>query len=61
MAVRVETLKRFISALDGMIAAIGQQQILYGLTDKERQALDHLKDARLRMIEEIDTALGADW
>ena len=56
MAIRVETLKRFVSALDGMIASMGQQQILYGLSPKEREALDKLKDARLRMVEELDVA-----
>ncbi len=52
---KTETLKTFVGQLDGMIAAITQAVVLGGRTRKEREACDLLKDARLKLIEELES------
>jgi hypothetical protein len=45
-----------IEQLNAMIATFEQAQIMTGLTRKERQAVELLKDARLKLIEASDEA-----
>ena len=52
---KTETLEKFIGQLDGMIAAITQAVVLGGRTKKEREACELLKDARLKLIEELES------
>ena len=58
---RKETIEKFIGQLDGMIAAFGQAVVLGGRTVKEDQAYELLKDARLRLVEDMETRYGDDW
>ncbi len=50
-----ETLGQFILTLDGMIAAMRQTIVLGGRTAKEREACGLLVDARLKLVEELES------
>ena len=48
-----ETIEKFIRQLDGMIAALEQAVVIGGRSQKEGEACDLLKDARLKLVEDI--------
>ncbi len=52
---KIETLEQFILQLDGMIAALRQAIVINGRTKKEREACDLLVDARLKLVEELES------
>ncbi len=47
-------LEKCIGQLDGMIATIQQAVVIGGRSERESEACDLLKDARLKLLEEID-------
>jgi hypothetical protein len=55
MSMERKYLQRFITQLNGMIATLDQAIVLGGRTQKEREACELLKDARLRLLEDLET------
>lgn len=49
-----EIIEQFIGQLNGMIAALQQSAALGGYTTKQREACELLKDARLKLIEDLE-------
>ena len=49
-----QTLEAFIAKLDGMIATFDQAVVIGGRTKKESAAADFLRDARLKILEDLD-------
>lgn len=56
-----EVIETFIGQLDGMIAAFGQAVVIGGRNDKETEAYELLKDARLKLVEDMEARYGDDW
>jgi len=52
--VKQETIEQFILKLDGMIAALQQALVIGGRSRREREACELLKDARLKLLEELE-------
>jgi hypothetical protein len=50
-----EIIKQFVRQLDGIIAALDQAVVIGGRSTREGEACDRLKDARLNLIEEIES------
>jgi hypothetical protein len=55
-----ETIEQFIGQLDGMIAAF-EQAVVFGRNEKERDACELLKDARLKLVEDMEQRYGNNW
>jgi hypothetical protein len=55
-----ETIEKFIGQLDGMIAAF-EQAVVFGRNAKEREACELLKDARLKLVEDMEQRYGNNW
>src|SRR5258708_4043149 len=49
-----ETLEKWLNQLEGMIATLDQAVVIGGRTQKEAQACELLKDARLKFVEVIE-------
>lgn len=47
-------LQRLLAKLDGMIATLDQAIVLGGRTQKEREAYELLKDARFKLLEDLE-------
>lgn len=56
-----EIIEKFIGQLDGMIASFEQAVVIGGRTRKEREAYELLKDARLKLVEDMEARYGDDW
>jgi hypothetical protein len=56
---KTEPLNDFIHTLDAMIAAL-DAGIVFGRTAKEREACELLKDARIKLIEEVEARKGGE-
>jgi hypothetical protein len=57
--VKRETIDQFIGTLDEMIAALQQAVVIGGRSHKESEACELLKDARLKLIEDMEARLPA--
>jgi cyclopropane fatty-acyl-phospholipid synthase-like methyltransferase len=55
VSIKNETLQQWMLQLDGMIGALKQAVVIGGRTPKERELQEHLQDARLAMIEELES------
>lgn len=49
-----EYLEKFIGQLDGMIGAIDQALVLGERTKEEAHAAEHMRDARLKLVESLE-------
>ena len=49
----IETIETMIQQLSEMIATLQQATVIGGRLQKEREACELLKDARLKLIEEL--------
>jgi hypothetical protein len=58
---RKETIEKVIGQLDGMIAAFGQAVVIGGRNKKETEAYELLKDARLKLVEDMEQRYGDNW
>jgi hypothetical protein len=56
-----ETIEKVIGQLDGMIAAFGQAVVIGGRNKKETEAYELLKDARLKLVEDMEQRYGDNW
>ena len=56
-----ETIEKFIGQLDGMIAAFGQAVVIGGRNKKETEGYELLKEARLKLVEDMEARYGNDW
>ncbi len=56
-----EAIEKFIGQLDGMIAAFGQAVVIGGRNKKETEAYELLKDARLKLVEDMEQRYGDNW
>jgi hypothetical protein len=50
----IETIETMIQQLSEMIATLQQATVIGGRSQKEREACELLKDARLKLIEELE-------
>jgi hypothetical protein len=55
-----ETIETFVRQLDGMITALQQAVVIGGRTQKEGEACELLKDARLKLVEDLETRSGEE-
>lgn len=60
-AMRKEVIEKVIGQLDGMIAVFGQAVVIGGRNTKESEACELLKDARLKLVEDMEARYGDDW
>jgi hypothetical protein len=49
-----DIIETYIHQLDGMIATFQQATVIGGRTDRESQVCELLKDARLKLMEELE-------
>ena len=58
---KTEYLETCINQLDGMIATFQQAVVIGGRSQKERDACELLKQARLKIVEELERRGARGW